>query len=177
MAERFTVRHIDGSHRRTAGPADVERACRIRFENPRGRLATTRDRNVFHFDVDNWWDGATVVRRLANGNLQFDRYDGVTEEFGMDGRSVTDYRLRTPAEPGDVRFEVSDTEDGETIVLTVDEHGAVIDRNRFDTRSAAFDMIEAHREHQALLVRADREGMHPFELAMQEEALREREER
>lgn len=87
------IHHPDDRPRRLrSAPAEVTRACRIRFDNPGGECATTRSRKVFKWDPQNWWDGWTPIRRLDNGNLEFNRYDGLTEEFDLEGRTVAERR-------------------------------------------------------------------------------------
>jgi hypothetical protein len=69
---------------------------------------------------------------------------------------VSSHHRHEPADPGDVRFEVSDigaeTEDSfmQVLVLTVDDRGEVVGRDVFPSHSEAFDMIEACREVQAV---------------------------
>jgi hypothetical protein len=126
-------------------------------------------------------DAAARVRRFAGlqadwGARTWDRQDGwaVVEKFDQ-------LELKDPADPGDVRFELLPIdEDGGRLVLTIDDKGVVCERNYFARAADAGAMIQATREHQDLVKRADEQGVHPLELAFApfgEEWQREQEER
>lgn len=76
--------------------------------------------------------------------------------------------MHRPADPGDIRFEVTplaDPELGAThLVLTIDDRGEVIAR---DITDLPYELVEAAREAQARRAEADRLGVHPLELAFE----------
>jgi hypothetical protein len=136
----------------------ITRAAALPTAHLRGLSAKDRERlREFAALVADY--GATYYRRML-GHQLLERLEQLD-------------RL-APAEPGDVRFDVSTTEDGETRVLVIDDRGEEIERHWFQTRSEAFDMVQAWREHQAVVERAEREGRHPLEYLDEMEHERER---
>lgn len=111
------------------------------------------------------------------GATTWQRQDGWLMVERLDALDAARY---APAEPGDVRFEVGERdEDGYQAVLTIDDEGAVVDRDymRYDAVGA---FVAGHREAQDRRARADELGVHPLELAFApfgEEWQREQEER
>jgi hypothetical protein len=88
MSREIRIHHIDDRPRYlNAAPEEITRACQLRFDLHKP-CATTRRRNVFRFDPQNFWDGPTEVRLLPNGNLEFTRVYGDIEEFDLAGRTV-----------------------------------------------------------------------------------------